>query len=373
MDDATYSEQIRMCASCPKMCRHVCPTFFAWRSDAPTPHGRAMLLHYENVGTRPLDERAIEVLYQCLQCSHCLTWCLPEIDIATIVETSRERLVEQGRYPSALEKLKQSISKHHNPYDEKHESRNKWFSQKESKGRRAVYFSGCTAAYREQSIAEDTVELLQTLDFQVVLPDDEWCCASPLFRTGFVNEALAHAKHNVETLNAADAELIVVTCPGCYKTLTHDYPKHGLILNKPLMHISQLLNDKVSACAGIRIGKRVTFHDPCHLGRHSGIYDPPREVILKASGVKVTEMERNRENATCCGNGSGLRTLFPEQARVIGNARIQDAKQVEAEIIITSCPFCKNMLESQSDESIEVLDLPEFVLRMMKGHYPKDD
>lgn len=373
MDDATYAEQIRMCASCPKMCRHVCPTFLAWRSDGPTPHGRALLLHYEQVGTRDLDERAIEVLYQCLQCSHCLIWCVPEIDIASIVEMARARLVAEGRYPMGLEKVKQSVLDNHNPFGEEHSARSAWFSEKGSKTRRIVYFSGCTAAYREQSIAKDTLKLLQLLNYQVLVSEDEWCCASPLLRTGFVQEGLSQATHNVEVLNSMDAEAIVVTCPGCYKTLTQDYPEHGLALNKPVVHISQLLNDEISACAGIRIDTRVTFHDPCHLGRHSGIYDAPRDVITRSSGVKVTEMKRNRENATCCGNGAGLRTLFPEQAKAIGRSRIDDAKAVEATIVVTSCPFCKNMLEAQSDDSLQVLDLPEFVLRMTKDLYKKDD
>lgn len=373
MDQETYSEQIRMCASCPKMCRHVCPTFFAWRSDAPTPHGRAMLLHYENMATRQLDERAIEVLYQCLQCSHCLTWCVPEIDIADIVEMARQRLVSDNRHPRGLEKIKQSITQNHNPFYEPHERRNTWFTHAESEGKKVIYFSGCTAAYREQSIGSSTIELLRQLGYQPQVSDDEWCCGSPLFRTGFQAEGLLQAQHNVEVLNAMDAELVVVTCPGCYKALSQDYPKHGFQIDKPVLHISQLLDGEIHACAGIRTGKRITFHDPCHLGRHSGIYDPPRDVIMKASGAKVTEMERSRENATCCGNGAGLRTLFPDQAKIIGSSRIQDAKNIEAELLITSCPFCKNMLASQAGESLEVLDLPEFILQMLKGPYTKDD
>ena len=130
--DDSLAEQIRMCAACPKMCRHVCPTFFAWRSESPTPHGRALLLHQEIVGTRDLDERGIEVLYQCLECSHCLTFCKPEIDIATIVEQRRKEIVTEGRRPSGLNEMAKSIEKHHNPYSEPHESRNDWIKTKKS-------------------------------------------------------------------------------------------------------------------------------------------------------------------------------------------------------------------------------------------------
>ncbi|MHA2423895.1 MAG: (Fe-S)-binding protein [Candidatus Thorarchaeota archaeon] len=361
MDAETIAEQVRMCAACPKMCRHVCPTFFAWRSDGPTPHGRALLIHQDGIGARDLDERGVEVLYQCLQCSHCLTWCVPEIDIAQIVEATRERLVNEGKYPSGLDEMQESILKNHNPFNEDHSKRNSWLTSSGGGSKKIVYFSGCTASYREQSISEATVETLESLDYEVIVSPDEWCCGSPLLRTGFRDAAIEQAKHNVEILNAIDADEIVTPCPGCYKTLVNDYSAHGLELNKPVRHISQKLAESLHAVAGIKTKERITFHDPCHLGRHIGEYDAPRKVIRKAAGVSPIEMERTRENAKCCGNGAGLRTLFPEQARKIGSSRIDDAKDIEADIIVTSCPFCKNMLKQQTDESIRVLDLPEFV------------
>ena len=373
MDQETYAEQIRMCAACPKMCRHVCPTFLAWRSDAPTPHGRAMLLHYAEVGTRDLDERAIEVLYQCLQCSHCLTWCVPEIDIASIVELARQRIAAEGKAPEGLGNVTKSVTQNHNPFGEAHEARLSWVPEGKANSGRIIFFVGCTASYREQGIARDTVELLTALGTEVTVLDDEWCCGSPLFRTGFVDDALSQAKHNVEVLNSLDADEIVTTCPGCYRALVKDYPDHGIQLNKPVRHISQVLAGAVPSSSTPRGTRTVTFHDPCHLGRHTGEYDAPRDVILKASGQRPVEMLRNRENATCCGNGAGLRALFPEHAKMIGHSRIDDAKEIGADTIITSCPFCKDMLEQQSDESVEVLDLATFVLRMMKGRDTKGD
>ena len=356
------AEQIRMCAACPKMCRHVCPTFFAWRSDSPTPHGRALLLHQEILGTRDLDKRAIEVLYQCLECSHCLTFCVPEIDIASIVEERRKGLVSEGRRPQDLDDLAKAIQKHHNPYSEPHESRNEWIHPKKSKGKSILYFTGCTSAYREKEIVSATIELLQSLNYDVKISPDEWCCGSPLFRTGDTELGLALANHNVTLLNGADVSEIIVTCPGCYRVLTQDYPNLGLTLNKPIRHISQVLANQLEELEEGIPNNQITYHDPCHLGRHCGIYDEPRSVIEKISGKPVLEMERNRDNAMCCGNGAGLRTLFPDRAKIIGAERIQQAKQTGADILVTACPFCKNMLESQASDSIKVFDLPEIVM-----------
>ena len=371
--DEDAAQQIRMCAACPKMCRHVCPTFLAWRSESPTPHGRALLLHQEITGTRPLDDRAIEVLYQCLECSHCLTWCIPEIDIAELVEIRRIQLVKEGRFPPGLSPLVDSIRTHHNPYKEHHEKRTDWLEIQKVDGRSLVYFTGCTAAYRENSIAQDAVSILSSLGYQVDIPEDEWCCGSPLLRTGFVDDALEQARHNVEILNRMDAEEIVVTCPGCYRALTQDYPKHGLEINKPVRHIAELLQSHLKSLPEFELDGPVTFHDSCHLGRHSGVYEQPREVIERVSKGALVEMERNRDNAMCCGNGAGLRTLFPEHAKKIGAERVRQAERTGAKYLVTSCPFCKNMLESQAKDSLKVLDLPELIEMAKKRSHVKTD
>jgi Fe-S oxidoreductase len=330
-------------------------------------------LHHEITGTRDIDDRGIEVLYQCLECSHCLTWCKPEIDIATLVEIKRRDLVKQNEQPQGLKKLSESIKKHHNPFDEPHAKRNDWVKLEKKEGKPILYFVGCLASYREKEIVKDTVASLEMTGHQVIVADDEWCCGSPLFRIGDVEIGLEQAHHNVDVLNALEAEEIVTSCPGCYRVLTQDYPDNDLQLNKPVKHISEVLSESLDTLPTNTFDGTITFHDSCHLGRHSNIYEPPREVIAHVSGSDVVEMERNRENATCCGNGAGLRTLFPDSAKKIGAERIRHAKNVDARYLITSCPFCKNMLESQSDASVTVLDLPEFVMRAQNSSDIKTD
>ncbi|MHA1576252.1 MAG: (Fe-S)-binding protein [Candidatus Thorarchaeota archaeon] len=367
MESEEIADQVRLCAGCQKLCRHVCPTFLAWRSDSPTPHGRALLLHQETIGTRSLDDRAVEILYQCLECSHCLSMCVTEVDIAEIVETTRTRLVSEKTYPLELDKLRDSVISTHNPFNEDHEKRNNWLQVSSDGNKSVIYFTGCTSAYREQSIATDTVSILESLNYSVTVTKDEWCCSSPLLRTGFKDDARIQAMHNVDILNAIEAEFILVTCPGCYKTLTDDFPKMDLELNKPVKHITEFLEEHLTEIDATNHEMRITYHDSCHLGRHSGIYDAPRNVINQLTNKPVVEMRRNRENAMCCGNGAGFRTLFSEQAKLIGNARVQQALDVDAEVLVTSCPFCKNMLESQAGDSLKVIDLPELVRSIIEG------
>ncbi|NHJ13882.1 MAG: (Fe-S)-binding protein [Candidatus Thorarchaeota archaeon] len=366
IDEDRIPGMVRMCAACPKMCRHACPTFFAWRSDAPTPHGRALLLHYDYKGTRPLDDRGIEILYQCLECSQCLTWCLPEIDVASIVENARKRIVQAKNAPEGLYEMANSIRSRHNPFNENHDNRTKWYKSAAAGKRRIAYFTGCTASYRESEIAKATVEVLQFLDYTVLVLDEEYCCGSPLFRTGFEDEGRETAQHNVDVFNALDVEEIVVTCPGCYRALTKDYARLGLEFNKPIRHISELLEQAAKDLPHGVLSEQVIYHDPCHLGRHLGVYEPPRKVICQLTGDNLVEFEKNRENAMCCGNGAGLRTLFSEKAKKIGSERIRQAKEIGANTLVTACPFCKNMLQSQTDKELEVLDLPELVTKALR-------
>jgi len=359
--DRTASE-VRMCAACPKMCRHVCPTFFTWRSDSPTPHGRALLIHQDIMGTRYLDERGIEILYQCLECSHCLTFCLPEIDIASIVEQERIDIVKQGRYPKKLKELKEDITNYGNPFGEPSSTRFEWFSHSEkNSGKRILYFTGCTASYREQSIAQNTVDVLTKLGYQVTILESEQCCGSPLLRTGFLEEGLEQAAFNVEQMNNSECDSIVFTCPGCYRVFAKDCPNNGIELTRPIQHISELLSSELDKLASNPEIGLVTYHDPCHLGRHLGVYEAPREVLKHLTEGKFVELDRHADNATCCGNGAGLRTLFPEDSHSIGAERIDHAIHSNADYLITACPFCKNMLHSESDGRIKVLDIPEFV------------
>ncbi|NWF95460.1 MAG: (Fe-S)-binding protein [Candidatus Thorarchaeota archaeon] len=369
MTEEQLDSLLRMCAACPKMCRHVCPTFFAWRSDSPTPHGRALLLHQEAMGVRDLDERAIDVLYQCLECSHCLTWCLPGVDIAQAVEKARVRLVEAGTYPPALDGLRDAVHQHHNPFGEPHEHRTEWQTDRGIEGARIAYFVGCTASYRERNIARSTSRLLsEFLGLDIVVTGDEWCCGSPLLRTGFAEEAKALAEHNTEVFNSLEVYSIVTSCPGCFRALTKDYASLGVMIDTPVVHLSQLLYSHLDTLPRGSVDSDITYHDPCHLGRHSGIYDEPRVVIERVSGRPVVEMERNRENASCCGNGAGLRLLYPTAARAIGAERVLHAQRTGARYLVTACPFCKNLLDSESEDKLAVFDLSEFLLHALREH-----
>lgn len=214
-----------------------------------------------------------------------------------------------------------------------------------------IYFRGCTAREKETDISEATEKLLGLADIDYHVLDDEKCCGSVLLRTGFEDEALEQISKNTEVFKD---ELILTSCAGCYKTFKDDYDNINVI------HISQLIDDLIKN-KKLNFSKKdlnVTFHDSCHLGRHSNIFDSPRDVIK--SVANLVEMENVRENSLCCGAGGGVKSAYPEIASEMAKSRINQAKDTGCETLITACPFCKLNLEN---EDMEVLDLTEFLVK----------
>lgn len=214
-----------------------------------------------------------------------------------------------------------------------------------------LYFRGCTAREKENSIQDSTERLLKLAGVDYHILDDEKCCGSVLLRTGFNEEAEEQIKKNTEIFKG---ETVITSCAGCYKTLNDDYDGIDVI------HISQLLNRLVKE-GRLNLSKKdldVTYHDSCHLGRHSQVYDEPREVINNVANL--VEMENIREDSLCCGAGGGVKSAYPEIADEISKARISQAKDIGCDTLVTTCPFCKLNLKN---DDVEVLDLSEFLVK----------
>jgi len=318
-----------------------------------------------------------------------------------MVENERLRLVSEGRYPRGLDKISSAIKTNHNPFAEPHGKRNKWFVPTKTQGKKILYFTGCTAAYHENGIARSTVSILSHLGYKVSVTPDEWCCGSPLFRTGFRNLGIEQARHNADTLNKSEGEQIVVTCPGCFRAFTKDYPQLGIELKKPVLHISQLLEKHLDALRAVDFGGAITYHDPCHLGRMSepyekwegklvevlalvymhdppkpirtgarGEYDAPRNVLRQIPGIELVEMERIREYAYCCGAGAGVKAAYPDFALSTAQNRLEEAESTGAQALVSCCPFCSTNFRDgirERGSPLEFYDLTELVARSIGG------
>ena len=221
-----------------------------------------------------------------------------------------------------------------------------------------LYFRGCTAREKLNSISKATERILKAAKINYETLEDEQCCGSVLLRTGFVDDAIEQMKGNLKDF---EGKTIVTSCSGCYKTLKEDYKKY-LGVDLKVIHFSQLLEQLIKDNRiNLKGNKdlRVTYHDSCHLGRHAGEYEAPRNVIQSISNL--VEMENNKENARCCGSGGGVKSAYGELSNSIAQLRIKEAEDTDADLVVSACPFCKLNL-SQNSDNLEILDLSEFVL-----------
>jgi len=225
-----------------------------------------------------------------------------------------------------------------------------------------IYFRGCVAREKLENISKSTEEILKHAGIDYKIIENEKCCGSFLLRTGFVDEAKEVMKATLEEING---EKIIVSCAGCYKTFKKDY-KELLNVEIDVMHTSMLFKDLIEQeKIDLKfLDKKVTYHDPCHLGREMEEYDTPRAVIFKTADL--IEMERSREKSRCCGAGAGVRSAYPEITEDIARTRLEDAEKVNADIIITTCPFCILNLESASSGKNKVLDISEIIIKSLK-------
>jgi len=229
-----------------------------------------------------------------------------------------------------------------------------------------IYFRGCLSREKNINIPNATEKLLKQAKINYKTIGNEKCCGSVLLRTGFKDDALNIMEKTAKYLKD---EKVLVSCAGCYRTFKLDYPE---ILGEEIdvIHTSQLFLELLedentrkifeidnSDAERLLSEELITYHDPCHLGRHMDEYEAPRQVIETFG--KLVEMERNRENARCCGAGGGVRSAFPDLSAEIAKSRVEDAKDTGAKTLLTC--------QENNDDYIEVMDLSQFIVRRLKN------
>lgn len=235
-----------------------------------------------------------------------------------------------------------------------------------------LYYVGCTASYdvNVKEVAINTINILQHLDIKFgILGTEEKCCGSVLLRIGD-HEFERLAAYNVKLFNALNIKMLVTSCAGCYRTIATDYVKVGE-LNMEVLHTCQLiarLIRKKRIKLTHEVPLKVTYHDPCHMGRHSNVYDEPREVLKKIPGLEFVEMERIREFSRCCGAGGGLKAGFGDIQNLMAQERVRDAERTGATHLVSTCPFCYQGLQigiNAIQSKVKMTDLTELVARAM--------
>lgn len=318
------------------------------------------------------NDNVSKILYACSTCGNCIENC--RFDkfkdfLVDIIETARAEAVEAGFCPEKQKHLLTRTKNEEfcNPYGEPN-SDNEELKKKYGLNDKAewVYFIGCTSNYRQKELRDSTLEFLKKIgiDFTLI---DERCCTSPLIRTGQIEPVQEFMNYNLQKIRETGASKVITSCAGCYRTLKVDFEKHGVDHELEVIHTIELVKDlldknKITFKGDYK--SEATYHDPCHVGRHMGLYEVPRDVIKKIPGISFVEMERNRENAFCCGAGGGVKIGFPDWSVEISKERLEEAKNINVDIVLSICPFCKTNLSDANNQfsmGFKVLDLIEIL------------
>lgn len=315
--------------------------------------------------------------YLCTLCGRCTNACPAFIPTKSLRMAIRGFMVNKGVHPPVMDQLAETLRKAHNIIGDPNEDRSMWVQalaeppkdmyQREKA--RVVYFVGCVASYfpMTKKIPQSFVQILDKahVDF-TLLGGEEWCCGFPLLAAGLKKDAQALIRHNLERVKEKGAQRIVFACPSCYHTWMDQCQS-----DIEIFHSTQFINKLIEE-GKIRFKEKaakVTFHDPCDLGRSSGIYEAPRQILRSIPGVTLVEMRENREKCVCCGGGGNLEMVDPELSAKLAQAKIDEIKATGAEAVITACQQCVRTIQTTARRKktpIAVMDIIEFVFKNME-------
>jgi Fe-S oxidoreductase len=334
---------LELCASAEcSFCRDGCPSYRAFPMESKAPRGKNRVLEVRLRDGGDDTSSLSTIAFECTMCGRCAEVCISGGDTYSIIPGLRELVRSGGAAPKVLIEGATDAVRKGTPYGVKDRS---WADGLPAKGR-IGYFPGCNFMANEPDVPARTISLLRRLGIEPV-PVSDHCCGGPAFNAG-MNELFAeNAEDFISDLREKGIRTLVMSCPGCLNIIKNQFPSSGI----EVVHITEVL---ANAGIGGGLKMRVAYHDPCNLGRKSGVIDAPR-TILKAIGCDILEFaDRGRESA-CCGGGGGFATMHPEGSMASAVARADEAVGMGAEAIVTSCRTCRDRLAEASAGRIPVL------------------
>ncbi len=380
--------QIHACTKCG-MCEEICPPLFVTKEKVLSGLNRIETIKEIVRRAIPLigrlffkekdRERALKDLefstFRCTLCGACEMRCPVGLSLKDIWIALRHELYKEGYYPKKIDMIKENIEEEHNVFGEENEERAEWIEDLEEaediikEGAEILYFTGCVSSFfpLAQNIPIAFLDILYKTGKRIaLLKGEEWCCGFPLLGSGTLDLFNTLRDHNVEAIKKTGAEKVVFTCPSCYKIWHEFYPK-----DPEPMHSTELLLDIIRDGVKMRdLDLKVTYHDPCDLGRGLGIYDEPREIIRAIPGIRFIELPDNRERCLCCGGGGNLEMIDPDLSSEIAKEKIRQIESTGADMVISSCQQCVRTMTTfvrRNRLSLKVMDISQLLSMALKG------
>jgi glycolate oxidase len=374
--------EVLVCVTCG-FCRAACPVFAQEGFESSNARGYVTLAYGLISGEVELTQEVADKFYRCADCMRCTVMCPAAIKVYQVVEAARRFIAESGYLPAGFQDVLANIEAEGNPFGDPRAKRTETMPVesrglvKEGDGRtpEILVFSGCVNSYQDVSMVPAFMGILDAAHVTYgMLGEDEGCCGYIAFLSGspdFPDIAQATA----ERVAATGAEYIVTPCAGCYKAFSQVYPEQGIEMGPKVLHAVEymdILIDEGRLAFDTSFDHKVAYHDPCDLGRHLGIYEPPREVLARIPGIDLVEFPSNRKLAKCCGGGGGLKVTDVDLSRDIAYDRILEALSVGAQVVVSACPSCKDNLKlaagrarKEKKGKVRVMDITEVVRKTM--------
>ena len=365
---AAGGDGFKRCYQCG-LCDTVCP----W--NRMTQFSMRKLVREATFG---LTEIESEDIWRCTTCGKCPQVCPRDVKQIESGVALRRIATEYDVFPHAVQPVRvvaANLRAEGNPFGEERAKRTKWTDGLAvpifAEGMEFLYSPCCYLSYdpRARKIARATVEILNKAGVEFgVLGAEESCCGESIRKTG--DEALFKnlARQNIRALVERGVKKVLVSSPHCYHTYTREYPEFMVLFE--VVHISQLLFRLINE-GRLRLSKeyprKVTYHDPCYLGRHNGVYDEPRAALNKIAGLQLCEMPESRQNSFCCGGGGGRIWMETPKGERFSDLRLAQAVDAGAEVLATACPYCITNFEDSrinrpdGGASIQIKDITEIV------------
>jgi len=387
----------------------MCPSVDRFNFHIYSGGGKMIAANSVLEGRSELNDAVADIVYNCQLCGACQVACQAyrdEIDLADVLLELRAKCVEEAYVVAEHLAMLDSMKKEDNTLGMKKQDRGDWaegldIPNVNTQEVQVLFHAGCQFSYDEElrDTARAWVTLLKNAGTDLgIAGKEEACCGGRAFEIGYQGEMKNFAEDMAGRVKASGAKLLLTPCSDCYYTFKYLYPKNGLDLCIPVLHTTEY-TDQLIKKGRLQPKKsvpmRVTYHDPCHLGRRGeiykggwtgddklerpvrfkqtgslGIFEPPRDIIRSVPGVDFVEMERIREWSWCCGAGGGVYEAFPEFAEWTAADRLQEAKDTGAEALVTACPWCERLFKDtleQTGDDLKVLDVMDLLTLSLGG------
>jgi len=364
------------CTTCTGYCT-VAPSFNhieTWSAKARTLYKD---LFIGGLGKSLLEpsKKLIDIFYTCNTCGHCFANCLPNLEIDKAIRATRNQLAQKGLAPEVFIQAAKNIAETGDPSGMPLTRRMQWTKaltrQNYPPKADVLYWVGCMVATRTPNTAKAVANILKHADTRfTILGEKEGCCNYVLLAAGLWKEARKEARKLLSRVKETKANLLVTPCAGCYYTFTRLYPEI-LETEMPLevLHASQfidkLLHNRTLELKELNEKTRVTYHDPCSLGRHSNIYEAPRNILKSIPKLELVETSLNKSQVRCCGGGGGLWTFNNQVSLDCAAIRLKDdIKPLSVDSLATACPTCQLNFRFSSIKNsipIKIYDVAEIV------------